>query len=164
VIRKRRAFMSFVKRLFDVRNVKIIIALASVFGIIFLSCAIIDKDSSIAQAQENYKATSYIKIEGSSITTHRGFKGGDFGVRESLGRTKKANGDYTLIEIRVGNESLYILASDVCVCNQAVDAPRAATQPATPQQLEQMNQKTGPGHLYLEVPGKSCYLFNSRWI
>jgi hypothetical protein len=159
--------MSFVKSVFVVRNVKTIVALASVFGIIFLSCMMIDKDNSIAQAQGKYKATSYIKIEGPRITKHEGLKGGDYGVRASLDRQRNARGDFTLIEIVTEGGSLYILASDVCVCTDVQDAEKGTyRQPeqAKEPQLEEMNKNLDDKFLYLEVPGKSCYRLNNRWL
>lgn len=176
--------MSFMKSLFVVRNVRTILILASVFGIIFLSCAIIDKDSSIAQAQENYMIKSYIKIDGSIITRNvrvqkdKNNNVREFNVRDALNLRRKggkADGDFTLIEINVGGRSLYILASDVCVCKdpqnpieQNYKTPYAQPGEAIGPQLEQMNQNlvdTGKSDfLYMDVPDSSCFLFNNRWI
>jgi hypothetical protein len=164
--------MSFMKRLFTVRNVRTIVVLASMFGIIFLSFMMIDKDNSIAQTKQ-YEVKSYIKIDGSNITRNVNLQQGDFNVRQALNMRRKADGNFTLIEINVGGESLYILASDVCVSRELQrpieqihrrDYPRPvdATNTIT-NQLEQMNAGQN-NTLFFEVPDQSCYPINSRWL
>ena len=111
--------MSSVKSLFDVRKVRTILALASVFGIIFLSWIIIDKDNSIAQQkQKDYVATTYVQIDKDGIKNSRGLLQHEFSACEALDRMRDAKGDFTLIDIKVGpapGQHHLIIASKVCV-------------------------------------------------
>lgn len=69
--------------------------------------------------EKDYIAKSYIKIEDSGISTKEGIKSSGYSVCEALDRMKKVNGDFSLIIIEIGGKRHIIVASDMCVVDDA---------------------------------------------
>lgn len=131
--------MSFMKRLLDAGCVRTIAVTASAFAIVFLSWIIIDTNDAIAQ--DDYLATTYIKIDNTGIHNRWGIgpdtpnPANDRNICQALDEIRqRTGGNFTLIEIEVGGRHHLIIADHICVLNtertpSAVPTPPKGDKP-----------------------------------